>query len=73
MGRISGEDLTDIRRRLHGPGDRHRHDGVSNSTRQVARVSLTGGTVDQVLIEGFDELASFLSGKALGRLLEDLF
>ncbi len=65
--------MTDSRRRLHGPGDRHRHNGVSNSTRQVAGVSLTGGAVDHVLIKCFDELELFLSGKALGTLLEELF
>ena len=48
-------------------------DGVLDSTRQVAEVSPTGETVDQALIKGFDELELFLSGKALGRLLEDLF
>jgi hypothetical protein len=47
-------------------------DGVLDSNHQTASVSLSGETVDNVMIEGFDELDLFLSGKSLRELLEDL-
>jgi hypothetical protein len=40
--------------------------------RQIAEVSLTGQTVDEVLIEGFDSLDLSLSGRTLRQLLDDL-
>ena len=47
-------------------------DGILDSSKQEAEVSLTGETVDSVLIEGFDTLDLFLSGKNLRALLEEL-
>jgi hypothetical protein len=47
-------------------------DGILDSGKQQAEVSLTGQTVDQIFIEGFDELSLFLSGKRLRDLLNDL-
>ena len=38
----------------------------------MASVSLTGETVDHVLIEGFDNLDLFLAGKSLRTLLDQL-
>jgi uncharacterized delta-60 repeat protein len=47
-------------------------DGVLDSNHQTAEVSLTGETVDDVLIEGFDDMDLFLSGKKLRSLLDEL-
>jgi hypothetical protein len=47
-------------------------DGVLDGSHQTASVSLSGETVDQVLIEGFDDLDLFLAGRSLRSLLEDL-
>jgi hypothetical protein len=47
-------------------------DGVLDSSHQVASISLTGETVDQVLIEGFDSLDLFLAGRSLRILLDQL-
>jgi titin len=47
-------------------------DGVLDSKQQEAEVVLTGQTLDQVFIEGGDQLNLFLSGKALRDLLEDM-
>jgi PKD repeat protein len=48
-------------------------DGVLDSTRQTATVSLTGRTQTGVSFEGSDTLGLFLSGKALRDLLAQLF
>jgi hypothetical protein len=48
-------------------------DGVLDSTRQTAAVSLTGRTQTGVSFEGADTLELFLSGKALRDLLDRLF
>jgi uncharacterized delta-60 repeat protein len=48
-------------------------DGVLDSTQQTASVSLTGETVDEVLIQGSDDLTLFLAGKKLRDLLDNLF
>lgn len=47
-------------------------DGVLDSNHQTASVSLTGELVDQTLIDGFDQMDLFLSGKALRTLLDEL-
>jgi hypothetical protein len=47
-------------------------DGVLDSTRQSANVSLSGETIDEILIDGSDELTMFLSGRELRALLEEL-
>jgi hypothetical protein len=47
-------------------------DGVLDSTRQAVSVSLTGETVDEILIEGSDELTMFLAGRELRAMLEEL-
>jgi hypothetical protein len=48
-------------------------DGILDSNHQVAEeVTLTGETVDQVMIEGMDTLDLFLAGKRLRDLLEEL-
>jgi uncharacterized delta-60 repeat protein len=47
-------------------------DGVLDSTRQEALVSLNGSTNDGDLIEGSDTVDLFLSGKSLRELLEEL-
>jgi hypothetical protein len=47
-------------------------DGILDSNHQTANVSLTGETVDQVLISGFDTVDLFLSGKKLRSLLDQL-
>src|SRR5262249_45145111 len=47
-------------------------DGVLDSNRQVAQVSLTGQTTAQQLFEGTDDVTLFLSGKALRDLLTSL-
>ena len=47
-------------------------DGVLDTSHQTASVSLSGETVDEVLIEGFDSLDLFLAGRSLRELLEDL-
>ena len=47
-------------------------DGILDSNRQEAEVSLTGETVDAVMIEGMDTLDLFLAGKRLRDLLEEL-
>jgi ELWxxDGT repeat protein len=48
-------------------------DGVLDSTRQTATVSLTGRTQSGVSFEGFDTLELSLSGKTLRDLLDQLF
>ena len=47
-------------------------DGVLDSNRQSVNASLTGETIDHVLVEGFDDMDLFLSGKALRTLLDQL-
>lgn len=47
-------------------------DGVLDSNRQTATVSLTGQTATDEYFEGIDELDLFLSGKNLRELLDDL-
>jgi hypothetical protein len=47
-------------------------DGVLDSTRQAVSVSLTGETIDEILIEGSDELTMFLAGRELRAMLEEL-
>jgi len=47
-------------------------DGILDSSRQSASLSLTGETVDEILIEGFDDLDLFLAGRALRNLLDQL-
>lgn len=47
-------------------------DGVLDSRRQEATVSLSGRTIDDRAFEGFDELDLFLSCKALREMLEEL-
>lgn len=48
-------------------------DGKLDSTDQIARLSLTGETVDHVFIEGFDSLDLFLAGESLKDTLKRLF
>ena len=48
-------------------------DGVLDSKRQMAEVSLTGKTVTDEAFEGFDDMDLFLSRRALRNLLEELF
>ena len=47
-------------------------DGVLDSTRQVARVHLTGETLADEAFEGYDYLSLFLSGKSLRDLLDQM-
>jgi hypothetical protein len=47
-------------------------DGVLDSNQQAVSVSLTGETVDEILIEGSDELTMFLAGRELRAMLEEL-
>jgi hypothetical protein len=47
-------------------------DGVLDSNQQAVSVSLTGETIDEILIEGSDELTMFLAGRELREMLEDL-
>ncbi|MFO0842984.1 MAG: Ig-like domain-containing protein [Gemmataceae bacterium] len=47
-------------------------DGVLDSTRQEATVTLTGQAAGDVLFEGTDRMSLFLSGKALRQLLDEL-
>jgi hypothetical protein len=47
-------------------------DGILDSNKQQAEVSLTGQTVDDVAFEGLDTLDLFLSGKNLREMLEQL-
>jgi hypothetical protein len=47
-------------------------DGVLDSTRQAVSVSLIGETIDEILIEGSDELTMFLAGRELRAMLEEL-
>src|SRR5262249_49813573 len=47
-------------------------DGVLDSTRQEAQVSLPGRTVNDLFFEGLDAVDLFLSGKALRDFLSDL-
>lgn len=47
-------------------------DGVLDSNHQVASVTLTGQTVDEVLFAGTEDLDLFLAGKNLRTLLESL-
>jgi hypothetical protein len=48
------------------------HDGVLDSNRQTAAVSLTGQTVTDEYFESLDEMDLFLSGRNLRDFLEDL-
>jgi hypothetical protein len=47
-------------------------DGELDSNRQRVEVTLTGQTVDDVFVEGFNELDLFLAGKSLRQLLDEL-
>jgi uncharacterized delta-60 repeat protein len=47
-------------------------DGILDSSHQTASVSLSGQTVDEVLVQGFDDMDLFLAGKALRTLLDQL-
>jgi hypothetical protein len=47
-------------------------DGDQDSTRQAVSVSLIGETIDEILIEGSDELTMFLAGRELRAMLEEL-
>jgi hypothetical protein len=47
-------------------------DGILDSNRQSAAVSLTGQTAADECFEGFDDVDLFLSGKNLREFLEDL-
>lgn len=47
-------------------------DGILDSNHQIATVSLTGRTLDNTLITGFDTMNLFLSGKPLRDLLAQL-
>jgi hypothetical protein len=47
-------------------------DGILDSTHQTATVSLSGQTLDHTLIQGFDQMDLFLSGKALREMLAAL-
>ncbi len=47
-------------------------DGILDSTRQRADVSLTGKSTDDLTLEGSDQLNLFLSGKKLRELLDQL-
>lgn len=47
-------------------------DGVLDSNHQVAEVTLTGQTVDEVFFEGSDDLDLFLAGKSLRQLLQEM-
>jgi hypothetical protein len=47
-------------------------DGVLDSKRQTAAVSLTGQTATDEYFQAFDEVDLFLSGKNLRSFLEDL-
>jgi hypothetical protein len=48
-------------------------DGVLDSTRQTAAVSVTGRTLDDVLFSGSDSINLFLAGRNLRELLARLF
>jgi hypothetical protein len=48
-------------------------DGILDSTRQTATVSLIGETLDGELFQGDDDVSLFLSGKSLRQLLDELF
>jgi len=48
-------------------------DNILNSTHQTTEIQLTGETVDQVHLEGFDDIDLFLAGKPLQTLLTQLF
>ena len=48
-------------------------DGVLDATRQIARIAVTGQTLDDLLFTGSDNVTLFLSGKSLRNLLEDIF
>jgi hypothetical protein len=48
-------------------------DGELDSTHQLAEVELTGTTTDGTAFEGEDTMNTFLSGKALRDLLDQLF
>ncbi len=48
-------------------------DHILNSTHQTTEIQLTGETVDQVHLQGFDHLDLFLAGKPLQTLLTQLF
>jgi hypothetical protein len=47
-------------------------DGILDSTRQTAEASLFGETIDDILIQGSDELSLFLAGRELREMLEAL-
>jgi hypothetical protein len=47
-------------------------DGILDSNHQLAEFKLTGQTVDDVFLEGFDSLDLFLAGKSLRQLLDQL-
>ena len=47
-------------------------DGELDSNRQRVEVTLTGQTIDEVFLEGFNQLDLFLAGKSLRQLLDEL-
>ncbi len=47
-------------------------DGIIDSTRQVAEVSLEGETLDDIIFQGIDEVDLLLRGKVLRDLLDEL-
>jgi hypothetical protein len=53
--------------------DDHDADGVLDSTRQTAEVTVTDQTLDDVLFSGSDSINLFLSGRSLRNLLANLF
>ena len=48
-------------------------DGIIDSTRQEAEVSLEGETLNDIIFQGFDSLDLMLRGRALRELLDEMF
>ena len=70
--RIADTNLQEIYAGLLADDLKDDEDGILDSNRQEAEVTLTGETVDQVMIEGMDKLDLFLAGKRLRDLLDEL-
>ncbi len=67
---VQDTDLADIYAQLLA--EDINEDGILDSNRQTAAVSLTGQTAADECFEGFDDVDLFLSGKNLRAFLEDL-